>query len=188
MDKWIRFACYMCQTRDSEGSYSAVLTVPSPFMQVNKLYTVGHPFTNCALGTLGTVSLANSPGEDVELSNYIRMTRFQFAERRSQRCRAFQCFSRFQVEGTWDRHSHAEGLQRPNYEREGIQQSGGLQTTALTNQGFAKTTLQQKHVQHKVPKKNESPSALAHSTQPIQLQSADLMECNLRQAKYTLNH
>ena len=48
MDKWIRFACYMCQTRDSEGSYSAVLTVPSPFMQVNKLYTVGHPFTNCA--------------------------------------------------------------------------------------------------------------------------------------------
>lgn len=56
MDKWIRFACYMCQTRDSEGSYSAVLTVPSPFMQVNKLYTVGHPFTNCALGTLGTVS------------------------------------------------------------------------------------------------------------------------------------
>lgn len=137
---------------------------------------------------LSALSFANSPGEDVELSNYIRMPRFQFAERRSQRCRAFQCFSRFQVEGTWDGHSHAEGLQRPNYEREGIQQSGGLQTTAFTNQGFAKTTLQQKHVQHKVPKKNESPSALVHSTQPIQLQSADLMECNLRQAKYTLNH
>lgn len=90
--KWIHFACYMCQTRDSEVSYSAVLTVPSPFMQVNKLYTVGHPFTNCALGTLGTVSFANSPGEDVELSNYIRMPRFQFAERRSQRCRASMLF------------------------------------------------------------------------------------------------
>ena len=58
-------------------SYSAVLTV-----------VYRKPFTNCALGTLGTVSSANSPGADVTLQSFSMLCKVPGAGRMG---RKFPC-------------------------------------------------------------------------------------------------